>query len=347
MKIDFMHNDTVVATTNKLIDIDLSYYDNVFVSKPVAPEVRFTIAYNHLDNNDHFVNWWKTVTIGEIPEDIFAVIYDGMGDEIASGDLFEYDENLEEFTLEILIVPGFAQLKIEKNKTVSITKSFDRGSTVPYISSIFNEIFLKAWNKLDIPFSCTIEPPVNGLYACFQKSAEIIRNLAQTRLSHDKHAIILSCHLSGTKLDFLENLALSNFVNLYYSRRLNSFAVKRSSQGLQIDGFITGTSYSGGEKIAFTSVFNKIQIKNLAGAQVTDFAPFYKEIMQHQINKLSQPKSYNIRGYSANWLYPGDSIWLNSQKYTIREISYDPISLNSNNSINRFLKFFDAVCVKI
>ena len=53
MRIDFIDNNTVVASTDKLIDIDLSYYDNVLVSKPVAPEVRFTIAYNHQIGRAH------------------------------------------------------------------------------------------------------------------------------------------------------------------------------------------------------------------------------------------------------------------------------------------------------
>jgi hypothetical protein len=349
MRIDFIDNNTVVASTDKLIDIDLSYYDNVLVSKPVAPEVRFTIAYNHLDNNDPFVNWWKTITQDEIPENVFAVIYDGNGYEVASGDLFEYDEDLQNFALEILIVPGFMQLEIEKSKTVSIQKEIYSSSSIEYISSILYQIFIKAWNNFGIPFSCVLEEPVNGLYPNFRKGAEIIKGLLQREINSEKHFIKIYCKISGSIADYLENLALTNYINLRYSRKDKNFSALTIPQPKQAFGFITGTFYEGVEQIEFTSVFSKIKILNVGGQNVVDLASAYKATMQQRVSQLTVPKKYNIQGNIAfEWLYPGDSISLNGQTYIIKEINYDPVSLNtiSHMGSNLNLKFFNAVCVK-
>ncbi len=365
MRIDFIDNNTVVASTDKLIDIDLSYYDNVLVSKPVAPEVRFTIAYNHLDNNDPFVTWWKTITQGEIPENVFAVIYDGQGYEVASGDLFEYDEDLQNFSLEILIVPGFMQLEFNPNveienapitmmeiqtpKTVFIQKEIYSSSSIEYISSILYQIFIKAWNSFNIPFSCVLEEPVNGLYPNFRKGAEIIKGLLQREINSEKHYIKIYCKRSGSIADYLENLALTNYINLRYSRKDKNFSALTIPQPKQSFGFITGIFYEGVEQIEFTSVFSEIKIFNIGGQKVVDLASAYKATMQQRVSQLTVPKKYNIQGNVAfRWLYPGDSILLNGQTFIIKEINYDPVSLNniSHMGANLNLKFFNAVCVK-
>lgn len=349
MRIDFIDNNTVVASTDKLIDIDLSYYDNVLVSKPVAPEVRFTIAYNHLDNNDPFVTWWKAITVGEIPENVFAVIYDGQGYEVASGDLFEYDEDLQNFSLEILIVPGFTQLlDEERNKKVTVKETIHSSDSLEYISSILRKVFIKAWNKLDIPYSCVLEEPFNGLYTNFRKGAETIKYLLQTQINNDWHAIKIECQLSGTKASFLENLALTNFINLRYSRKDQNFSALNIDQPKQTFGFITGTSYDETDTVDFTSVFSNIKIININEQTVANFASAYKSIMQQRVNNLKVRKNYHIQANSAKWIYLGDTINLNGHRYIIREINYDPVSLNiiSHMGSNLNLKSFHAVCVK-
>ncbi len=353
MRIDFIDNNTVVASTDKLIDIDLSYYDNVLVSKPVAPEVRFTIAYNHLDNNDPFVTWWKTITQGEIPENVFAVIYDGNGYEVASGDLFEYDEDLQNFALEILIVPGFTQiLDEEKNKSGEIVKPITHDASLNYITGLLREVFLNMWNKLNIPYSCILNDPTpNGvIWMDFIDVANIIHYFCQSRLlSGNAYFLRINYVLNGTKANSINSLGFSNLLKLFYSRKSNSFSSWNPQQTKQVQGFVTGTSYNELDTDDFSPLY-RLRVYDYGGDdEIGDLDSLYKAKIQQKVNSLKVRKNYHIQGNVAfTWLYPGDSISLNGQTYIIKEINYDPVSLNtiSHMGSNLNLKFFNAVCVK-
>lgn len=350
MRIDFIDNNTVVASTDKLIDIDLSYYDNVLVSKPVAPEVRFTIAYNHLDNNDPFVTWWKAITVGEIPENVFAVIYDGQGYEVASGDLFEYDEDLQNFSLEILIVPGIIQ-SLGVNTDKSDLKGYDiyKTSSIAYISQILRQHFIRIWDKYNIPFSVQLAEQVQGTYPDFIHMASALEYAVQSQINtNDKHYIRFDSSFNGTKLSFIESLSLTYGINFLWSRKFNMFYSRSYATPVQAFGFIKNTTYSELTETSFDKVIKSIKIADIGGG-TTDITNIFYNKVNIRLNNLIVRKNYNIKGRVAfKWLYPGDSIHLNGQTFIIKEINYDPVSLNiiSHMGSNLNLKSFHAVCVK-
>jgi len=350
MRIDFIDNNNLVATTNKLIDIDLAFYDKLFVSMPIAPEVRFSVAYNHLDINDPFVNWWKSVTINEIPDTIFAVIYDGDGYEIASGDLFEYEENLEDFSLQILIIPGFTQQldedahkKKEKKRKWAI--EIFKESSLEYCSYILHNLFNHLWNEARIPYNLQLNSPIQGLYPDFAHGANALQYIAETKiLSGDEHYFQFTYDYNGSKADFIENLTITNMCKLTFSRANNRFISKPLNSHI-INGYIKGTSFDELDDIDYSLIIRKILLFDISGANKDVTNMFYAHI-NRRIDILKARKNYNIWATSKSWIYPGDSITLDNINYIVREIIYQPFSLDSSNSINNNIKIFDAVCIK-
>lgn len=318
------------AQFSNIIDVDISMYDEIMVSSTSSPEFSITFAYDHLNKYDidSFAYWW-----GEVKGiDLSVVLFDDNGNVLASGFVFEYNEDYEGFYLEIRAKHN--QLYSLKD-TIEIDYIFNWRiySTSDY-SEVLKLWFVSLWNRAGFVNPCN-----------FAGSSNIYFNhLAQILFNTFNHLYIKTVW-SGTKSDFIKQMAqIINAKAIFMEQgdysHFTFYPFKKYSSPIDITGYVSNCERNTKESDPLEiELFESVKILNKVSPPSGDnvyynFTQNFKNAVLNNLTPVTSYEIFKIWGYASQIINTGQTIKLNGTDYYVKDISYEFERLNDIKSFN-------------
>ena len=342
-----MENGSIISFSN-IVNIDLSYYDDLFVVRSKTPEFKVSFSYDHTAN-DPFAIWWKDYIANGANISLFVSIYDNDDLLLADGTLYEWEDKFEDFELEFTCVPKISEFL---DKTISIKKE----NTIQAYYSSADKSFLSHWieffRRLWFEQADIKQPRVaifndNGvpiesnsttsLEYLVEKTKEFTQNMAT-----GNHILrITTGSMSNiTRRAFLRDLAKALLIKIIYVSKLDRFEFHLNNDLTPtiINGYVKSVYLNVKKHIEPSNLFSKIEIF-VGGSNEGNIASHFNDIINHRLNILKQKEEYSIWGYAGKIIITGETISLNNTRYIVSEIAYEKETIDN-------IKSFNAVCVK-
>jgi len=338
---------------SQITDIDISYYDDVLLSKAMVPEFRISFFYAHEHERTSgelrsFSQWWDNFAQNNDFRDLYIRVFDSNDDLLADGEVFEYEEKLSSFCVEFICQPDLSQI-LESGAVNKYNVNFDYSmenadKTLIWVREIFYTEMTRAynWTGLDI-VKYKIPLKWKGNNAHFDFLAKPILDVLATFDNQFTNYVLrfkFNEFRSTPIKDVLREISKFFRVKIIYSTLDKCFNIIPfiDESGVNITGYVDSIYHRVVEVSDKQNLYKKIEscYKN-SSKQYQDYTDMVNEIVNPSLTWIGKEKAYRIWGYCGKLLTTGNVINLNSKRYIINEISYELSSLDS-------VKSFNAVC---
>jgi uncharacterized protein YegP (UPF0339 family) len=363
--------DTNIYRFDNIVDVDLSFYDNVFSSRLGYPDFSLILAFNPnptIDSNapvDVFSRWWLDIDKRDRLPKMWVRIHAQNHNTIAGGEIYDWVEDTENFEVSLTIVHNIHEtLEIPRslNQFTRTSNTIDASHShwsIFVAANFFVWNFLNEWWNTQIRIGPRFKAPENQLWHLVVGiiTSGIVDKIYSA--ASGQYRIRLSFNaLSNIPIkDLITEISILTRTKLTLADRNSDLEFMIFSPLYDITGFITSinnNSYSSeiedDKLIRFVYLYRQIpaSIDPPLPARWdldTNFTDTIKSQRNNYLeNKLKPRTEYHIWGHiqtdsqhANTTLQSGNRIRLDSKSYIIREIAYESESLPT-------LKSFNAVC---
>ena len=352
MRILFKHmkHNNVQHYYDKILDVDLSFYDDVFVSKCINSEFKVKIFYNHmnLNMNDVFTRFWENTKHHYQDVELFTItLFDKNDVILAEGDIFEWEEDYTKATIEFICLPCIAQLLDTKIENFGIWDP-------PYLYFLGNNESLSAVNKW-------IYDSIEDLWRRVKNKTDITISIQWDNATNYDHFVFLSQQIYDFLIQkpnpvawFIFNIQNNNSirdvlrwitiifrVKLVYESNVFQFIPISIYNPEPITGYIKSVYNNERIEPEKQELVQQIWIEWGNPSSTFDFfVDGSNSVTDTWLTILNKKEHYKIWGYCGRLLVTGETILVDDKLFVIKEISYELGSLDS-------VKSFNAVCTLV
>lgn len=327
MRAEFLIDNSTIVSYSNIIGLDISMYDEIMISSMSSDEFKIQFAYNPLANDpigdDLFSMWWKEVSSANLS--IKVKLIDSNGIVIANGEMFEWNENKEDFSLEItfksiLGIELAEEVNIDEHK---FSRAFFKSRDVQYFASRWEQWLSDLWIKAGIRIPYVLKAPDTVFFSplCYPFINQY------DKMSSSKHYFYIKQTYYGDKKGLLKKISQVLNAKIVYNASTNTFDIfpfrSYSDNPINITGYIKSSGRDIKEQaLVSNDLFNEIQIRDQRGHK---FKGLLNQCLSAIVNRLLtivRFKKYKIWGFAGKIINTGETIRLDSNNYYVKDISY-------------------------
>lgn len=345
----------MVTSFNNVVDADISMYDEIMVSSTSVPDFRVTLSYNPLESaNDDFSVWWNSnkkdiLTDNSVIKHITITSDPGI---LASGIFYEYSENREDFSVELIVRSALSEELDEhigwNEKRYDTTIS--NTSTLEHFVSILQNWLQWVWHS-----RAEFTTPIEISPGLFQPIGNIIRNKTKDYAFGD-YTLRIRTSFTGTRKTLMKQISMFLNAKIIYLPEKGKFRAipfrAYENNPTIVTGYVSDEGYDRTEQsLEEITLFNYVRTYSTGGQRIDSFKNSILRYANNNLRDIVFFKRYRIWGHSATIapsgdlttpgkiIHTGETIRLNGIDYYVQDISYDFERLND-------LKTFEAECVR-
>ena len=335
----FIPQDETLYEAKNIVDLDLSCYDNLLVSRSVNPEFKVTFTF-YYQKPESFENWWENAFTSD---GLKIKIYDNQDTLLAQGIVFAWVENRESFELEITCTPNLLEdleksvEKVNFNNTISFPGSGNmRDLLCEQVAKVLYKMTKEALGqKIGCP-----DP-----YAFHSALQPVFQNVGTDDLAYSKYILYKTASLAGfTKKDILVQMALLLDWKLAYDIDTSSFIIdnhEHETIALK-EGYIKSRKNLTEKMYSYKTIFSMLKLTDIKGKRLDqkDMIQKIKQRIEDRAKALSPNVAYEIWGYAEKTFSTGQILALDNEYYKVLEVAFEYETLDH-------IKSFTALCIKI
>jgi len=353
----YKKSNKTVALYNytQIVDIDISYYDDVLLSKAIVPEFKVSFFYTHEHERTSgelklFSQWWDSFKRNNDFDDLYICVYDRNGDFLADGEVFEYEENLSKFCVEFLCCPDLSQILEAGNESgYNIYYSYSMSNAeknLTWVRKIFYYEMCRAYNWTGLNSHVPLQWEGDSDYAHFDFLAKpVLSILSSFDNQYTNYCLRFSfVQHTGTPIkDILKEISKFFKVKIIYSNKNKCFNISPciNTSGQIVTGYVDSIRHRVISISDKQNLYSDIRSSYSNGSgNYQNYTNIINNIVNPSLTWIGKEKEYKIWGYCYKLLTTGNVINLNSRKFIINEISYETENLDS-------VKSFLASCSEV
>jgi hypothetical protein len=360
------NSQTPFASFSNIVDMDLSFYSDIFLSNIPVNEFKVSFSYDHLlsapDDNPSkvFAQWVKGLLQSSGLRTTIIWVIDTNGQTLAEGNIFEWSELLREGMFQFVCTPKLTQqiyLTYNNNDTDYWTSGLQNRSdllNISFLNHRWREYFTYFFGRVkrdtdvakpggfDIDFGPSEGPGETLLAQYTHLSQAIVDSINASNIADGRYFLRVTNHAArgNSFKNFIKELSKLLMSRLVYRHETNIFEIQSSVTGdpIAVKGYVSAISLNTRQSIDFNNFINEVSLRNTRNQKVMTIN--IEEAVRSRLIMLAQHEEYSIWGYANTLLVPGNTISLGSVLYIIKDIKYETETLDS-------IKSFNAICTKL